>query len=200
MLATDYNQLGRVAAGAGRPDDAEQWYLRAQEIKGHVSPHDASTLNNLASLYLSQGRLDEAERYAQRAAEVKETLDLSAEPWKTYNILAKIAEARGRAGEAAGWRRKERDSRDRFAGTQHQIAPILQQFEPVIAAVVQGCERDQGARAAIEGAFDMFRQGNWQIVDAIQRIWAGERDEEALTATIDYNSRAIIRAILARLS
>ena len=37
-------------------------------------------------------------------------------------------------------------------------------------------------------------------MEAIQRIWAGERDEEALTAEIDYNSRAIVRAILAQLA
>ena len=40
----------------------------------------------------------------------------------------------------------------------------------------------------------------WQIAEAIQRIWAGERDEEALTADISYNSRAIVRAILAQLA
>ena len=59
---------------------------------------------------------------------------------------------------------------------------------------------DAAARARVEGRFDAFRQGDWQIVDAIQRIWAGERDAEALTAGIDYDSRAIVLAILARLS
>ena len=37
----------------GRPADAERWYLRAQEIKDVISPQDASTLNNLANLYLA---------------------------------------------------------------------------------------------------------------------------------------------------
>ena len=48
--------------------------------------------------------------------------------------------------------------------------------------------------------FDTFTKGNWRIVDAIQRIWAGEHDREALTADIDYNSRAIVLAILAQLA
>ena len=199
-LAKGFNQLASVATVAGRLDDAERWYLRAQEIKDQVSPHDASTLNNLAALYLSLGRLDEANRYAHRAREIKETLDLSAEPWTTYAILAQIAEARGRADEAAQWRRKANESRDAFAGTRYHLAPILERFQPVIAAVVASCEGDEQAKAQVEGLFDTFRQGNWQIVDAIQRIWAGERDEEALTADIDYNSRAIVHAILSQLS
>ena len=199
-VARTCNQLAIVAVSAGRPADAERWYLRAQQIKDQVSPQDASTLSNLADLYLSQGRLDEAGRYARRAVEIKETLDLSSEPWKTYNILARIAEAQGRPDEAAGWRRKERESKDAYAGTQYELAPILKQFQQVIAAVVAGCQGSEQARAQVAALFDTFRQGNWQIVDAIQRIWAGERDEEALTDKIDYNSRAIVRAILARLT
>ena len=201
-VARTCNQLAIVAKGAGWPDDAERWYLRAlaafEELRN--PPSQATVLNNLAGLYLSQGRLDEAERYARRAADIQAGLDLSAEPWKTFNILAGIAAARGRADEAAAWRRKANDSRDAFAGTQHQLGRILQQFEQVIAAVAAACGGDAGARAQVEGLFDRFRQGNWQIVDAIQRMWAGERDEEALTAGIDYNSRAIVRAILARLA
>ncbi len=57
----------------------------------------APDYNNLAGLLLAQGRLDEAEAYAQRAQAIKETLDLSAEPWTTYAILAQIAERRGPA-------------------------------------------------------------------------------------------------------
>ena len=34
------NQLAIVAEDAGRPAEAERWYLRAQEIKDRVSPHD----------------------------------------------------------------------------------------------------------------------------------------------------------------
>ena len=55
---------------------------------------------------------------------------------------------------------------------------------------------DANARAQVEGLFDTFRKGNWQIVDAIQRIWDGERDVEALTESIDPNSAAIVRRVL----
>ncbi|MCZ7672243.1 MAG: tetratricopeptide repeat protein [Chloroflexi bacterium] len=95
LLATTFNQLAIVAKENGRFADAERWYLRAQEIKDKVAPKDASTLSNLANLYLSQNRLDEARRFAHRALAIKETLDLSAEAWTTYAILADIAAAQG---------------------------------------------------------------------------------------------------------
>jgi len=202
MLATDFNQLALVAKGAGRPADAERWYLRAIELNEQLGnlQNLAGNYNNLAALYLSQGRLEEAARYAHRAVEIVEQHQIQTEVWKMYQILAEIAERQGRAAEARGWRQKEIESRDAYAGTKYQVGPILQRFQPVIAAVVAGCKGDAQARAQVEALFDTFRKGNWQIVDAIQRVWAGERDEEALTENIDYNSRAIVHAILAQLA
>ena len=55
------------------------------------------------------------------------------------------------------------------------------------------------ARAAVEAAFGQLEQGGWRIVEPIQRIWAGERDETTLTAGIDPNSALIVREILRRL-
>ena len=50
----------------------------------------------------------------------------------------------------------------------------------------EGCiiltPRPLPARATIEAAFDQFEQGSLPIVEPIQRIWAGERDEAAFTA------------------
>lgn len=200
-LAKSYNQLALVAVGAGRPGDAESWYLREIEIDEQIgNPKElAMDFNNLADLYLAQGRLEEAGRLARRAVEIDGTLDLSAEPWKTYSLLARIAMAQGRAGEAADWRRKERQSRDAYPGTRYQVEQLLLNFQPVIAGVLAACQGDGPARARVEALFEPFRRGNWQIVEAIRRIWAGERDAEALTAEIDYNSRAIVLAILRQL-
>jgi len=78
-------------------------------------------------------------------------------------------------------------------------AEILQNFAPVIEAVVAAMQGDPQARAAFEAAFDQFEQGGWRIVDPIQRIWAGERGEGALTAGIDPNSTIIVREILKQL-
>ncbi len=129
-----------------------------------------------------------------------EGLDASAEPWTTYSILAQIAAAKGDSAQAASWRRKANESRDGYAGSRYQIEPILRQFDQVIVRVVAAVNGDENAKTQIVGLFDTFKQGNWQIVDAIQRIWSGERDADALTADIDYNSRAIVLAILDRLA
>jgi tetratricopeptide (TPR) repeat protein len=199
-LAKSFNQLAIVAEGAGRPEDAERWYLRAQEIKDKVMPHDASTLNNLANLYLGQGRLDEAEGYARWAAEIKETLDLSSEPWTTYSILAQIAEARGQGAEAAAWRRKEQESYAAYAGAAHEI----RQYQPLIRAAVRAAQGEQEALAFIEGEYPKMEAAGeqWQsAAEGIRRIVAGERDVDALTQQATSRTIAlIIRSIIAGLS
>ncbi len=198
-LAKSFNQLGIVSRHAGRPADSERWYLRAQKIKDQIAPHDASTLNNLAGLYLMLDRLDEARVYAERAVVIKERSDLSSQPWTTYSILAEIAERQGRTEEMKQWQRKSWDSRDSFAGTHHHLARILVRFQPVIADVVAAANGDISAKMKVESAFDTFTRNNWLIVDAIKRIWQDERDAETLTMGIDYNSRAVVLAILHRL-
>jgi hypothetical protein len=76
---------------------------------------------------------------------------------------------------------------------------ILQQFGPVIEAVVAATHGHAQSHAAVEAAFDQFERGNWRIVEPIQRIWQGERNEAALTAGIDANSALIVREILRQL-
>jgi tetratricopeptide (TPR) repeat protein len=128
LAATTCNQLAIVAVNAGRPEEAERWYKRAIEMNEERGDGNllAGNYNNLADLLLAQNRLDEAEQYAHRAREIKETLDLSSEPWKTFNILAEIADKRaaadpGHAAEhakaAQAWRQKAETA---IAAFEHQ--------------------------------------------------------------------------------
>ena len=95
------NQLAIAADNAGRPEEAERWYKRAIAINMEISNRvELAGNNNLADLLLAQNRLDEAEQYAHRAREIQETLDLSSQPWMTFNILAKIADKRAAADPA----------------------------------------------------------------------------------------------------
>ena len=55
------------------------------------------------------------------------------------------------------------------------------------------------ARPAVEALFGQFEQGGWRITQPIQRIWASERDQAALTAGLDPNSTLIVREILKHL-
>ncbi|MCL4251296.1 MAG: tetratricopeptide repeat protein [Anaerolineae bacterium] len=193
------HQLGTVAQTAGRPDDSERWYLKAQKLKDAVAPQDATTINNLAALYLDLNRLAEARTYAERATTIMTDQDLSVRPWVPYNILANISTHEGKDVEARDWRRKANAAQDAYAGTRYELAPILAQFAGVIKAAAAACAGNADARAQVEGRFEGFAKGNWQIAEPIRRIWAGERDAEALTEDIGYNSRAIVLAILHRL-
>lgn len=197
-LAASFNQLALVAKGAGRLDDAERWFLRAQEIKNKTNPKDASTLNNLADLYLSQGRLAEAEQYAKRALTIVETLDLSAEPWKTHNILAKIAQAKGNAQEAAQWRRKEQESYFAYPGAAYQLPQWAPAFIQTVAAVAQG---NANAKSEVEKILPQLEAGGWQnLVAAIRRMLTGEKEVDSLCAELDREDAYIVRRILAVLS
>jgi hypothetical protein len=69
-----------------------------------------------------------------------------------------------------------------------------------VQAVVAACEGSVEARREIKALFPQFEEGNWRIVDAIKRIWNGERDLDALTDGIDRNSALFVRRILAALA
>jgi len=200
-MANTSNHLAMVAERAGQLIDAENWYQLAVTLleKLPESMNLASALNNRAILYLRQNRLDEARRDAERAAVLKEGLDLSAEPWTTFSILAKISDKQNRAAEAAQWRVEAHASQDAFARTPYKLSRIFEQFQRVIVDVVAVCQGEQRLKVQLEAAFDVLQQKGWQIAEPIRRIWTGERDPEALTAKLDYDSRAIILAILHRL-
>lgn len=93
-----------------------------------------------------------------------------AEIWTTYNIFAAIADKQGEGEAARNYWRLARQSQDSYMGTQHQLKPMLAQFKPVIQGVVAGCNGDEDAKAAVEGLFDAFQEGNWQIAEGIQAI------------------------------
>ncbi len=77
---------------------------------------------------------------------------------------------------------------------------ILEHFDALIDAVVAAAHGIGEARAAVEGDFPRLEESNWRIVEPIQRIWAGERDEATLTVGIDPNSALIVREILQQLT
>ena len=174
--------------------------MRAIELDEQLdNPKEyAIDYSNLARLYLDQGRLDEAEGYARRAVEIEETLDLSAAPWTTYQILAQIAEARDRAGEAAQWRRKEQESYAAYAGAAHRLPEWAPSF---IAAVVAAVEGDESASQGVEEMLPKLENGGYQnLVSPIQRVLVGETDANELCVGLDYEDAYIIRTILAQLA
>ena len=55
-------------------------------------------------------------------------------------------------------------------------------------------------RAAVEEALPQSEQNGWRMTDPIRRIWAGERNEIALTAKLDDSAALVVREILRRLA
>lgn len=208
--AQTWNQLAIVNQVAGKPEAAERWYRKA--IEGGRRTGDevgvAMGLNNLANLLRNlPGRLAEARQLAEEALAIKQTLDPgAAEIWTTYNILAKVAEKEaettsdsrlktGLQTQAREYRRLARDGKRNFAGTGHE----LQQLAPLILTVVAACAGQPEARRAVAGFEQKLSQAGAEgqaLSRVLDRLLAGERDENVLCEGLLSNSAMIIEAIL----
>jgi len=109
-VAYTWNQLALVNTRTGKNKAAEAWYRKA--IEGGKTVEDkvgvSNRLNNLAVLLQTNypDRLPEARQLAEEALAIKETQDSAvSEIWKTYEILAQIAEQEGDGGKAGEYRR-----------------------------------------------------------------------------------------------
>jgi hypothetical protein len=90
----------------------------------------------------------------------------------------------GDAAIAAVWQMVADEKRRRI----ERFEPQLQQF----AAAV----KDESLRAGIEPELTALQQKGWRLTEPVHRIWAGERDAEALTAGLDQQDTALIRRLL----
>lgn len=192
LLATVNQQAGKLAA-------AETWYRKA--IEGSRQTGDASTtapaLNNLAVLLHSQPeRLAEAQRLAEEALAIEKTLDPGASSiWKTYSILAIIADQEGQSTQANEYRHLAREAKRNFAGTRHE----LRRRAPLILAVFAACGGQEEARQAVSQKQAAMREAGerWsRVADTLDRILAGERDAEALCERLDFECSMIVETIL----
>jgi hypothetical protein len=77
-----------------------------------------------------------------------------------------------------------------------EMNQVLQNFAPLLQAIAAVALGDDGPREQIEAALPELEQDGWQLTDAVHRIWAGERDAEALTAGRDEQDAQLIRHIL----
>ncbi len=216
-VCATWNQLATLSMLAGKPGVAEMWYRKA--IDGRRKTGDllstSRALHNLASLLLSQpGRLTEARQLAEEALAISKKLDPgAAEIWKTYNILAQIAEQEalgvppsdGAGGEpvqagtpnpAREYRRLARAAKRNFAGTRHE----LRRHAPLILATFTAAQ-DPMQQPVLDGVLKRYADTSWkEMVAAIHRIVAGERDEESLQEGQYGNGPIILDAILAGLA
>ena len=75
------------------------------------------------------------------------------------------------------------------------MTQVLHKFEPLLQGIAAAVN-DEGLRAQIEPLLAAWEQKGWRLTEAVHRIWAGERDAEALTAGMDEQDTALVRRVL----
>ena len=192
------HQLAIVCQLSGKSKEAEAWYRKAIEADRKVGNpiYLAQHLNNLANLLQTQGNFPEARKLAEEALMIKQTLDPdAAKIWTTYDILADIALQQGKDAKAQEYRRQSRQSYAAFAGSRY----ALQKWEEGIQGVVAAIDDVEVRSALMEVLSSLVDRGYGNLVQAIQRIWDGVRDEDELCDGLGFEDGAIVVEILSRL-
>ncbi|MGI2908789.1 CHAT domain-containing protein [Tolypothrix sp. VBCCA 56010] len=193
--ASTWGLLGKLNALAGKLGEAEAWWCKALEQyqKLEDRANVSLVLSNLANLLQNQPhRLSEARQLAEDALAIDKTLDpAAAEIWKTYDMLADIADKQGDSTQAKEYRRQARQAKAAFAGTQYELRQYGQLIAGVVAAVDNAEIREQ-----LEVVMGNFAEVWQNLVAAIRHILAGERDENILCEPLNLEESMIISAIL----
>jgi tetratricopeptide (TPR) repeat protein len=194
--ASTYHQLAILSEKMNKLTEAEAWYLKA--LQGFQTGGDklkvSVSLSNLSALLTSQSsRLSEAQQLAEAALLIQRTLDpAAAKIWNTYNLLNRIATAQNEPDKAKEYRQLARTTKAAFAGTQFELQQHAQLIEFVVAAVGDEAVREQLEPVLVQGV----EIGRGQLVAAIRRVLAGEREVEVLWDDLDLEDSMIIAAIL----
>ena len=80
------------------------------------------------------------------------------------------------------------------------LSELVRRFEPLLRAVARVALGDEEPRERAEAALAELEDNGWHLAAAVHRIWAGERDGDALTAGLDEQDSALIRRVLELLS
>ena len=198
--AHTWNQLAHVLQLTGKFREAEAYYRKAIDgCKRSGNPDIAAgALSNLADLLRTQqdDRLSEARQLAEEALGMKRTIDpAAAQIWTTYELLAQIVIKQGDQSTARDYRRQSRQSYAAFAGSQYE----LQKWEDFIQCVMIALQ-DSSQLPQLEERLQSRSAIGWgDLVAAIRRILAGEREEEELCLDLDGIDSLIVGEVLRKL-
>ncbi len=204
FVASTCTNLAIVVSEMGRLDEAERWLRQALSLYEQVLPgsyEQNRILNNLAMIILKgvlagqcpRTRLIEAQTYAKRALEIRETGDDSSQIWQPQSLLADIAELEGQTEIARLYRRQARESFAAFTGNRHYIDT---QFSWHISDVAIAAKGSLFMRQVVENYLPTLEAKGWHITEAIQRIWAGERDWFKLSENLNNLQALLVLRIL----
>jgi len=168
-----------------RPEEAVVFQQQAAD--SYVELRDAAseglTRNNLADTLCNLRRLDEARQEITRAIECDAQVGHAAEPWKTWNVLAKIETNAGNPAEAAEATRKAVAAYyayRRDGGENHDVDGRL----CLAVSKVLGSGDAAAAMAQLQQLSADARLPNalHPLVDALRAIVAGSRDRSLADA------------------
>jgi len=187
-IAVSHNNLANYLRRAGAPQD--EWLahrLAAAVICLQIqSGNLAVVVNNLANSDLSAAppAFDAVVEIVERLEGVRFREMFARRDWNGDEAIRVVWEM----------------GREKVAGSkverEQEIARILQQFDPLLRAIAAVANGDERERKEIEELLPKLQEGNWQISDAVQRIWNGERDAESLTQGLDEQDSALVRRVL----
>jgi len=191
-------QLAQINRALGNLQETERWYRKV--IEGGKSAQDWISVSrgfrNLAELlYTQPQRLGEALKLAEASLSIEKSLTPNeAETWKTYTLMAKIAELQKNAAQAKTYRSLARKYKAEAHGTQDE----LQQHQQLIDAVVQTIANPK-LKPQLETMLQQREGKGWAgLVIAIRRILKGERNWEKLCdkECLDLTDAMIVQKIL----
>jgi tetratricopeptide (TPR) repeat protein len=200
--AKSWYQFAQVNQTLGNLSQAETGYGKAIEFaktnKDWIGI--ANGLYSLADLLHNQPlRLDEARQFAETGLSVSKTLDPNvATIWKTYSLLAKIAELQNDALQAHNYRCLARETKANSAQAQNELQQHQQFIDAVVAAVAKPALQSQ-----LESMLQKREAKGWtQLTAAIRRVLAGDRDWNMLcdAERLDLLDSVILQKILQRVS
>ncbi len=196
-----------ICKQGGKDDTAEMWYRKAIAAfrQGGNSVALYSALHNFAILLRTQPiRLTEARQLAEEALAITQTLDPgAAQIWTIYKNLAMIEDQESQAAtdtnrkaellaQARDHRRLARQTKFKFPGTSHK----LRKHVPVILGAIRAIQEPKHHQE-FEQVLDGMKQHGWtNLVTAIRRILAGERDADALCDSLDLEDSMIVETII----
>ncbi|MFK5970510.1 MAG: tetratricopeptide repeat protein [Candidatus Marithrix sp.] len=197
-----WQQLAHVNQMLGNLPAAEDWYRQA--IEGNKTLENWTEvsigLTNLAELLQDQlGRLEEAKQLAEAGLAIDKAHNpADVEIWKTYLILAKIADKQHNTKQADIYRKLANESKTGDLEDTENLETHKKFIEAVVTTIKQPKLRKQ-----LDSMLEQRKLRGWdKLVAAVQRFLDGEKDVEyiAQTEQLDVEDAMIVHNIARKTS
>jgi hypothetical protein len=201
-IASTLNQLGNIYSDGGKLAQAVNFYRQAAACYTQLGDkrYEGVTRSNIANSLIPLHRYDEARIELQQAIVCKQDFGHSAEPWKTWNILAELEQAVNNPSAAHAAKQQaihsylafRRDGNENLSGSQ------VPQFCSGTLHAIQ----ENNAVAAEQELLSLPDQGYFNpVIAKLLAILQGERDPRlADDPELDFISAAELLLMLEVLS